>query len=501
MTELGSPVIGIQRTSSALRIVRELSIALEESVVDYCRWQSTLALDGSPQGESDLDILIRRSDIGKLAEVLHRLGFKQAYGPSDIHIPEVQSYYGYDHESDRFVHVHAHFQLILTHEKTKDYRLPIEEPFLDAAIYDDVVRKAPPEYEFIVYVVRMVLKHSTWDAILGRRGALSATEQKELSYLRARTNSAITSEIMRRHLPFIEKTLFDDCVQALMPERHTWLRVRAGQRLRRALKPYARNSPFKEVCLRLWRRGLERLRRRALGHMPKKRLASGGVMIAFIGGDGAGKSTVVSDLHAWLSDEFDVIKVHMGKPPWSLTTKAVRSVLKVGRLIGLYPYTRVPSQHIADPTSNVFPGYPWLLREVCAARDRNHAYSKARRYANNGGIVICDRYPLPQITIMDGYRSDLMASVDRSDRLAVLLMKVDEGYYQQIAPPDLLILLKVDPEIAVRRKLDEDPASVRARSKMMWELNWQETPDHVVDASQSQASVLAETKAVVWSKL
>ena len=82
------------------------------------------------------------------------------------------------------VHVHAHYQLVLGHDMTKNYRLPIEDPFLEAAIYDEPMRKASPAFEFIVYVIRMVLKHSTWDSILSRQCALSARELEELRYLR-----------------------------------------------------------------------------------------------------------------------------------------------------------------------------------------------------------------------------------------------------------------------------------------------------------------------------
>jgi len=224
-------------------------------------------------------------------------------------------------------------------------------------------------------------------------------------------------------------------------------------------------------------------------------------MVALIGGDGAGKSTVVGNLHAWLSSEFDVIKVHMGKPHWSLTTVVVRSILKIGRSLGLYPYTRAPNQQMSDPASNVFPGYPWLLREVCTARDRNRIHAKARRFANNGGIVLCDRYPVPQIKIMDGHRSNLMVNVDRNSRLTKILVRADEKYYQQIAPPELLIMLRVAPEIAVQRKIDENAALVRARAKEMWELDWKETSAHVVDASQPPAEVLSEVKALIWSEL
>jgi thymidylate kinase len=67
--------------------------------------------------------------------------------------------------------------------------------------------------------------------------------------------------------------------------------------------------------------------------------------------------------------------------------------------------------------------------------------------------------------------------------------------------PDLLIVLRTDPEIAVERKFDESAESVQARSKEIWETDWAQTPAHVIDAGNSKAEVLSELKTLVWSRL
>jgi thymidylate kinase len=501
MTALSDPAMALRKNRVGLSQVQELCDALDEKGVDYCHWKSNNALDRSLRGENDLDLLVRRSDVPGFAEILYRLGFKQAYSPSDRRLPGVQSYYGYDHAADKFVHVHAHYQLVLGHDMTKNYRLPIERALLDTAVYEESIRRTSPELEFVVFVIRMVLKHSTWDAILGRQGTLSAPEQEELHYLRAGTEPTTTSQILRQHLPYIDDSLFADCLRSLQPGHQIWMRMKAGQQLRSKLRPYVRSSQVMEVYLRLIRRSLRAIRRRVFGQVPKRSLASGGAIVAVVGGDGAGKSTIVGELSTWLSSEFDVINVHMGKPAWSLTTVAVRAILKIGRLLGLYPYSRSPILHMTDLDSSVFPGYPWLLREVCTARDRYLTYTNVRRYANNGGIVISDRFPLTQIKLMDGHRSHLIFDLEHVNKLVEILVRADEKYYQQISPPELLIILRVDPEIAVQRKTDEDAASVRVRSTEMWELDWKKTQAHVVDAGQSPAEVLSEVKALIWSEL
>ena len=234
---------------------------------------------------------------------------------------------------------------------------------------------------------------------------------------------------------------------------------------------------------------------------PRKRLAGRGALIALVGGDGAGKSTAVDALYRWLARDFRTIKVHMGRPRWSWTTIAVRGAIKLGRQLGLFRHARPYDRFAPDGAAPAFAGYPALLWELCAARDRYRTYARARRFARRGGLVICDRFPLPQLTLMDARQIERMAGARRSRLPIKLLSRLERRYYRSIEPPDLLIVLKIDPDIAVRRKTSEDSVAVRERCREIWTADWQATPAHVIDASQPQAQVLSELKDLIWSKL
>ena len=501
MTALKSSAMILWKKQKMLDLVYELCNALAAQEINFCHWKSNNSLERSFSGENDLDLLVSRSDADRFTEILLRLGFKQARTSSDLQLPGVLSYYGYDEETEKFVHIHAHYQLIVGHDMTKNYHLPIEKPLLEYAFYDDLLRTPSHEFELIVFVIRMVLKHSTWDAILSLQGNLSTTEQKELQYLVARADQGRLSAILSQHLPFVEQALFGDCLRALRPGCPVWNRMKVGQQLQFKLRAHARRSQIHDVFLKLWRRGLWAIRRRIFRQLPKKRLARGGAIVALVGGDGAGKSTTVSELSSWLSKDFEVIVVHMGKPDWSWTTTVVRGILKVGRSTGLYSYTRSRDRHRSGQGSDKFPGYPWLFREICTARDRLLAYKKARRFASNGGLAICDRFPLPQVRLMDSLRSDLMKKDGNTNRVIDLMVRTGEKYYRQIMLPEVLIVLRVHPDIAIERKVDEDASSVRGRSKEIWELDWLQTPASLIDAQQPLEEVFSQVKALVWSEL
>lgn len=487
--------------SSALEIIRILCNALNNNGISYCQWKSTAGLDRSVMGENDLDLLVSRVDAFCFMEILIRLGFKQAVSSPDSRVPGIMNFFGLDKPTGKLVHVHAHFQLILGHDLTKNYHLPIEQAYLSACTLEDIIRIPSADFEWILFVFRMILKHSTWDTILGRQGKFTPREQNEWNFLKDRVDPSQVERLLLENIPQVDRDLFAACVQALHAGCSMWMRIRTGAELQKALSIYARQPQTVDLWLKLIRRVSGAFRRRVLKRSPKMHLSSGGALIAVVGGDGAGKSTAIDGLTEWLSDSFDIKKVHLGKPQWSKTTILFRGILKLGRSLGLYPFVREPVQYFKNPGEQAFPGYPWLIREVCTARDRYCTYLQGRRFAANGGLVLCDRYPLPQIKLMDGPQGERMLGTQKNTWLDRLLVKWEKDYYRSIQLPDVLIVLKVNPEIAVQRKVDEDQNSVRARSSEVWETDWTRVPAEVIDASLPKEEVLSRIKYVLWSEL
>jgi thymidylate kinase len=492
---------GMPKDEAALAIVTKLCDILTTERIDYCHWKSNATIDRSASGENDLDLLVSRADAQRFTEILYRLGFKEFQAIIEERLPGIQDFYGYDETAARLVHVHAHFQLVLGHDFTKNYHLPIERPYLDSAVQDGLFRIPAPEFELAVFVIRMVLKHSTLDAILMGHGRLSTSERRELEYLLSDITLEESIALLEKHLPCVDRDLFEACVRALQPGCSLLKRIQAGQQLQGKLSSCARRPQIEDLFLKLWRRVERPILYRLHIRQSKKRMANGGMLIAIIGGDGSGKTTAVTELRQKLSEEFDVIKVHMGKPTWTWTTIIIRGILKIGRSLGLYPFVKEGTEPSLDTNAPSFPGYPWLIREVCTARDRYVDYRRARRFATNGGLVICDRYPLPQIKIMDGAQVERVTGGIKPNILIKFLADLEHRYYQRIILPDLLIVLRVDPEICVQRKTDETSASVRTRSQEIWNLNWCGTPAHVIDASRSKPQVLSDVMSLVWSNL
>jgi thymidylate kinase len=187
----------------------------------------------------------------------------------------------------------------------------------------------------------------------------------------------------------------------------------------------------------------------------------------------------------------------MGKPAWSWATTIIRGILKIGTLLRLYPFEGDVYEESFQPH-----GYPWFIRTLCTARDRYLTYIKARRFSSSGGLVFCDRYPFPGFMKMDGPQcEDAIIASEKKNWFLKCLSNKEKFYYQQIRLPDLLIVLKVDPEVAVKRKVEETATSVRARSSEVWELDWGEKSGFVIDANLQREEVISKVRALVWAHL
>ncbi len=483
------------RAGATLHLVTALCKALDAEGINYCHWKSNPFLHRSASGDNDLDLLIDRRDGEAFTKVLSDLGFKATLSPSFEALPGVRSYYGCDTDTGRLIHVHAHYQLVLGNDLSKNYRLPVEKQYLASVHQEGMFRLPAPEFELVIFVIRMVLKHSTWDSILMGHGRLSPSEAEERKCL-TRPAVLARAHIALRELRIIDTALFELCLQAIQPSCPLGTRVSAGEQLQKALASYARRPQAADICLKLWRRVWRPILARVFHYSPKKQLAHGGLFVAIVGGDGSGKTTLLDELSAWLSDTFEVTRLHMGKPKWSAPTKLIRGLLKIGTILHLYSF-----EGDVYEESTQSHGYPWFLRAACTAHDRYLIFSQARREAANGRLVLCDRFSLPGFLATDGPRCQEALANKKVNRFLAFLTRLEAEYYSGIGLPDLLIVLKVDPEIAVQRKAEETEASVRARSTEVFSKDWAGLPAHILDASQPKSEILAQARALLWESL
>lgn len=487
-----------------LSLVVELCEALSARGVTYCHWKSNEAIARSASADNDLDLLVSREHAGLFTEVVHSLGFKQARQSPTKEFPGVLHFIGVDPQTKKFVDIHAHYMLVVGDDMTKNHRLPIEPAYLASCGQEGLFPLPAPEFELALLVIRLVLKHATWDAKLTFQGSLAASERREVAFLRARTDWPMVAAVVEDHLPFIDRRLWDRCVQWVVREGPRWDGVGVARDLSHALSAHTRAAWIPDLSLKVYRRGKLFTRRRVL-RRPSERstLESGGAIIAFVGGDGAGKSTAVDATRQWLSGVFRTTTVHLGKPPQGVVSLASRAAWG---LTSPLRSTSTTGTAALQASSSVEPlngrGTARLVWEVLTARDRYRAYVRARRAAAKGALVVCDRFPLPGVMHMDGAVSSRLPLEDNAAWPVRRLVALERYYYRQLLDPDVLVVLRVHPDVAVERKRDvELEGFVRPRVEEVWSVDWTHTHANVVDANQSKDQVLADVQDAIWSRL
>ena len=481
-----------------LEIVESLCHGLESANIRYCHWKSNDALDRSASGENDLDLLVERADGGRFSEVLLQSGFKPAELPAGLRLPGISDWYGRDPELHHLVHAHIHHQLVLGDDMTKNVHLPLERAYLSSAVPDGLFRVPPRSLELIVFVIRMVLKHASWDAIVTGQGKLSSSERRELAFLTSQADSVEIDRLLSQHLPFLDPMLFEQCRAAVEPGAGRRSRAHAARELQRALAGHSRQRLTVDTVQKVTRRVRRGFVRKVLRRRTPKRLVAGGRLVAIVGGDGSGKSSSVRAVSRRLGRDLDVRQFHLGKPPRSLLSQLVRTPMRIGRLVGGFSSTQLSA---GATIGAACPGRAWLVWHALNARDRRRTYARARRFATDGGISVCDRYPIEQLALMDGSRVAHLVGLDGLGPVDRWLAEYELGCYREILAPDLTIVMSVDPERAVARRPEQDEAFVRARNGEVRSIDWASLPVTVVDASRPLDDVLDDVCALVWEAL
>src|SRR5690606_28134609 len=151
-------------------------------------------------------------------------------------------------------------------DMTKNVHLPVEAAYVRSATRDGLLPLPAPEFELVLFVLRMVLKHSTWDAQLDRKGRLTASERRELAYLRHRADADAVQRLVAQHLPFIGRDLFSACALAAAERTGRVTRAVTATRLAWALRNHSRRAEVVDMPLRMWRRRLRRVQARLPWH-------------------------------------------------------------------------------------------------------------------------------------------------------------------------------------------------------------------------------------------
>jgi len=484
-----------------VKVLKELFARLDDENIHYCHWKSNFQLENALEGKGDLDLLVDRRDVQRFEGVLGLQGFKRAVDVLQAAFSPIFHYFQWDEERGTFVHLHVYYRMVTGESLLKNYHLPLEELLLQSPRRIDGVPVPAAAVELIVFILRIMAKHSSLlEYFLLRRSYPAA--QKELSALLAACSMEECHRLLAEWLPGVQPELFDACLQAIEDSKSFSCRYRLAVRLHQRLKAYDRYSslskPYRRAVLYL-----KRIIRRMAGNRRSKRLASGGAVIAFIGPEASGKSTLARQSGRWLGEVFEVEAVHFGRPPSTWLSFLPNLLLPLARKVG-DPRRTSRMEENPGGAGEARVSLLYALRAVWVAWDRCALAIKTSRKASGGRIVICDRYSSAAVGAADSAK--LAVSAGRGFKSAVLnhLVKLEHDLYGKIPPPDIVIMLKVPLELALDRNRDrqkkgkETDAYLARRHAGFAAHLFPSAAIIELDTNQAEQDVIRSARQIIW---
>jgi thymidylate kinase len=482
LTMPGETLLPTAEETPSRSLLEQLALALEARGVSYCQWKGHWSAHRWATGHGDVDLLVGRETLTAFREVLGSLGFKLTLPGASRDVPGIETYYGYDPSVARLLHLHVHYHLLLGEYWRPVYRIPVERALLQSTVPGQPFRAPSPTYQFLIFVLRMMLRQVGRPHLSARKHWIHGI-QIQLASLEACSDRQELASVLEYHFPAIDLAFFDRCARSLQIESSRSERALLPWLLHQRIRSHSRRPPAAALLVA----AAEKILPDRLARLPgtDMRLAGGGMVVALVGGDGAGKSTCARELTQWLAPAFPTMRAHLGNPPRSLLTLAVGGALKLQRWVDRqFQRTSTPASTIES------------LRHLCTARDRYRLYGRVHRFAARGGIAICERYPITENRALVG-----PVIPPSTSRVIEALRAAEALYYQRMLRPDRVCVLRLDPELAVLRKPEEPADYVRARGQVIWGTDWSSPDARVVDASQPLESVVRNLKAIIWSAL
>jgi len=476
--------------------------SLQKKGIDCCHWKSNQHLPEALCGKTDLDVLAAEESAKRCEEVLCGLGFKRMISDSSKDYPGIEDWLGLDECTGQLVHVHLHYVLILGNDRLKNYLLPVGPWLLKNCRMQEGIPTPQYEKELIILILRIIMKadYKTLIRPLYKRHKLPfpKTIQAELDWLLERYDPTRLSKALVESGLSLNPETFIAFIRRYEKSCLTGFALwQIKISIRSNLKPYRRYSGwtfgYRQFLAHMKTSHLMRCFRKSR----RKTLACKSLYFALVGSDGSGKTRLAEDLKRWLSWKLEAQHLYFGIPKKSFRHKLW------SRPLSLSASLRKRSERLRLSGLTAFwgrcHGVLEARRWLSLAKRRWMLHRQAHELADQGAIVIAERFPLREFWLMEEPMDGPRIPVQRSRYLDILAAKERE-FYERITPPDQVFVLQVSLDELRRRKNDLDLEAHRKKAIAVNRLI-EDKRFRLIDAEVAYEEVLLKIKKMIWRKL
>jgi len=495
-------------------LLSKLFDALNSNGIPYSYWKGSFSLSQALSGEKDIELLVGRSSLPNAVEIILRFGFKPVLQRWGEETPGIYHYFCFDPNKQCFLHIHLINDIITGESFVPSHILPLDSLLLENTYTLGGIKVASKPAELILFILRTYIKYGAFLDLVFMLGK-SEKIKDELNWLITDGNISESFTLLSEYSPFIDKQLFIKCIEAIRENSSLLKKILLAHRVRKNLQKYAKQNIFSRLISNIIFIHRQ-IMRRLYGNKKNRVPGAGGMIIAFVGPEATGKSTLVSESKRWLKMIFTVNSIHAGKPPSTWRTYPINIFLPLLRqLVPEFRTSRIEG-HVSEKknsfknsSSQGTTSLLYAIRSVALAWDRKKLLIKARQSAANGEVIICDRYPSLTVGAMDSPRLEENSN-SGGFRMSIFnyLAQMESKIYRQIPIPDLVLKLNVSIEIAKQRNKDRikkgKESDEYVESRHMLQKNWKipgKSGIYNIDTDQSLGETILMVKKTIWEAL
>lgn len=488
-----------------LKSIEKVINTLNENGIIYCHWKSNEHLKEALEGDTDLDVLFLPGQRLQVEMALDACGMKRFRTTPLMQYNAIEDFIGFDKETARIWHLHTHYRMTLGEKHLKGYTVnPWGKLILDNRRKDMLgIYCSACEDELFLLLVRMAMKLRWRDCGRG----IGKDDRKEMAWLLEHTDKIALAD---RAKMFVGEKAAEEIVSLVNGTELT--KKDQLKKLRKCLlgdlKLFTGYSTIGSRWMRHKREWFWLLggikRRLGINSLIANRRVSpnGGNVIAFLGCDGAGKSTTLAYVKKELNKKLDVATIYFGSGDGSssLLRKPMKMVAnKVGgKGLGHSVEKEYSEKKKVTLKSRLY-SLAKVIWAVTLAKEKKAKIKDQTKARNNGLIVLTDRYPQ---TLFAGCSDGPLLSKYEGKGLMGRIAAWEHRVYASAAlnPPDLTLKLIVPTEVAIERKPEMTAEEIETKKSIVMGLNMSDNT-LVVDTSRPFEETRAEILEAIWKIL
>lgn len=222
-------------------------------------------------------------------------------------------------------------------------------------------------------------------------------------------------------------------------------------------------------------------------------------LIAIVGCDGSGKSTVSEELLQWAKGYGPAAAAHLGKQQGN-TGRSLAKLPLLGGWLGRFIESRASTVRTSRTKNKSPEAFPALVMYAFTLR-RVRRYKRMLALRRQGLIIIADRYP--QLDFPKAFDGPDMSVTAQGSTFVQRLAEREQAAFEWMTSyrPDLVIRLNVDLDTAHARKPDHRREALQRKIEITPQLTFGGAAIAEIDANQPLEAVLVAARAAVSSTL